>query len=143
MMNRIPLLLGCAVLTAAPAACTGPAALDGLALESFESGSVDLVDPHDWISLEKQPTAAELEQASKDGVQTVINLRPSASTPDSTSAPIVTGLGMHTRISRSGAQAELTDDIFEESRALLRDAERPILLHCASANRVGRSGRPT
>ena len=32
---------------------------------------------------------------------------------------------------------QLTDTVLDESLALLRDADRPLLMHCASANRTG------
>ena len=36
-----------------------------------------------------------------------------------------------------GAPESLTAEVIDRTRELLRTAERPILLHCKSANRVG------
>ena len=49
----------------------------------------------------------------------------------------MTGLGLNYHNPAVAGVDGLTDELLDEVRDLLRTAERPILLHCASANRVG------
>jgi protein tyrosine phosphatase (PTP) superfamily phosphohydrolase (DUF442 family) len=67
----------------------------------------------------------------------VINLRHAQeiTTFDETAVVGVLGLD-YVHLPWNGTE-ELTDEVFDRCRALLSTAERPILLHCASANRVG------
>ncbi len=82
-----------------------------------------------------QPTLQQLETAVARGYRTVINLRPV--NEGGTTREDVEGLGMsYVLIPVAGAEG-LT---IENTRALndaLRDAERPVIVHCASGNRVG------
>ena len=52
-------------------------------------------------------------------------------------AGIVTGLGMtYISLPWNGPDA-LTDDVFDRAREMFNTAERPMMVHCGSANRVG------
>jgi len=86
-----------------------------------------------------QPTVAGLEAAAALGVRTVLNNRKDSElekVPFDERA-VVEGLGMsYVRIPWGGPE-ELTDEVLDRSLAFLREAERPALYHCASANRVG------
>jgi protein tyrosine phosphatase (PTP) superfamily phosphohydrolase (DUF442 family) len=70
-------------------------------------------------------------------VRTVVNLRHEREPADFDERSLVAALGMRYENPAFGSADELTDEIFEETRELLRTAERPILLHCASASRAG------
>ena len=89
------------------------------------------------VYLAGQPTAEDLAQAKKDGIKTVINLRPEAElkTFDERQAAEAAGLA-YVHIPFAGAD-EATDAVFDEARKQLKAAKRPILLHCGTANRVG------
>jgi uncharacterized protein (TIGR01244 family) len=89
------------------------------------------------VYLAGQPTAEDLAQAKKDGIKTVINLRPDAEikTFDERQAAEAAGLA-YVHIPFAGAD-EATDAVFDEARKQLKAAKRPILLHCGTANRVG------
>ena len=53
-------------------------------------------------------------------------------------AALVTKLGMAYHNLGFGSAEELTDDLFTRARGILADQlQRPLLFHCASANRVG------
>lgn len=71
------------------------------------------------------------------GVKTVLSIRHDKETPDVDDAALVEAQGMaYVHLPWSGA-AELTDEKLDAMREVLRDAERPVLFHCGSANRVG------
>ena len=89
------------------------------------------------VLLSGQPTAADLATAKADGVQTVVTLR----TPGEIEwdeAAVVQELGLqYVEIPFRGAES-LTDEIFDRIRQVLADSnQHPVLLHCATANRVG------
>lgn len=70
------------------------------------------------------------------GIKTILNLREEGETPGINSAKLAKANGiMHVRIPWKGAD-QLTDDRLDAMRQVLREAERPILFHCGSANRV-------
>lgn len=84
-----------------------------------------------------QPTLGQITQLVDAGVRTIVDLRApheprGFSEPD---AVQTAGLEYHNiPIGHEG----VSDREFDVVRALLRDAgKRPVLLHCASANRVG------
>ncbi len=90
----------------------------------------------DSVHLTAQPTAEQLRFAATAGVRTVINLRLVEELDfDEAHEVRVLGLEYHNPGFKGGDN--LTDEIFDQVRGLLRDARRPILLHCGSGNRVG------
>ncbi len=106
-------------------------------LEPYECGTVSRLHTFDGIFLASQPQPDDFEQAKKGGVRTVINLRHDEENKDFKESEVVNGLGLnYAQVPFNGAE-ELTDEVFDKSLELLKTAERPILLHCSSANRVG------
>jgi len=85
-----------------------------------------------------QPTPEQLEQAAKMGFQTVINMRPvdeKGAIPDE--ADIVADLGMqYVYIPVKGAE-DLTEENATRFAEALAEAGSPLMIHCASGNRVG------
>ncbi|MEM9348607.1 MAG: sulfur transferase domain-containing protein [Planctomycetota bacterium] len=70
------------------------------------------------------------------GIKTILNLRESEETPGVESAKLAKANGiLHVRIPWKGPD-QLTDDRLDAMRRVLREAERPLLFHCGSANRV-------
>jgi uncharacterized protein (TIGR01244 family) len=106
-------------------------------LEPYECGAITRLHTLGGVFLASQPQAADLEQAKKGGVRTVINLRHADENTDFDEAAKVAELGLNYISLPWNGPDELTDEIFDRSRELLNTAERPILLHCSSANRVG------
>ena len=84
--------------------------------------------------LSGQPEPADFEEAKKRGVKAVINLR-TASELNWDEGKKVKGLGMTYHPLGFRAPDTLTDDIIAKSVKVM--ADQPVLLHCASANRVG------
>jgi uncharacterized protein (TIGR01244 family) len=91
----------------------------------------------DDVYLGSQPDGDDLRLLQEEGVQTIINLRHESEMDGFDERHAVEELGMtYVHIPFNGAH-ELTDEILEASRHQLRTAKRPLLLHCASSNRVG------
>jgi len=106
-------------------------------LEPYECGEITRLHTYNGVFLASQPTVTDFEQAKKGGVKTVINLRHASEIKDFDEKAVVEGLGLtYISIPWNGVD-ELTDQRLDEMRQALKTAERPILLHCSSANRVG------
>ena len=92
----------------------------------------------DDVVLAGQPRPCDLEEARRRGTTTVVNLRLPDEVTEFDEAALVTKLGMRYHNLGFGSAEELTDDLLTRARAILADpVRRPLLLHCASANRVG------
>ncbi|MEM9021901.1 MAG: protein tyrosine phosphatase family protein [Planctomycetota bacterium] len=88
------------------------------------------------VYLAGQPTPEDFPLLKELGIKTVINLRRSGET-DLDEKALVENNGMtYVHIPWSGPD-QLTDARLDAMRQALRDRERPLLLHCGSANRVG------
>lgn len=82
----------------------------------------------------KPDDIARLQQAQ---VQHVIDLTPDTETPDFDEATAVKSAGMsYSNLPLRGA-ADLTRENVIAFDQLMREAKRPVLVHCSSANRVG------
>lgn len=140
-MKLVPVALllaaACASPSAAPERPHEPhVAVTTERLEPYACGSITRMHTLGGVFLASQPQPADLEQASAGGIRTVVNLR-HASELDFDEGAVVEGLGMSYVALPWNGPDELTDDVFARGRELLRSAERPLLLHCGSANRVG------
>lgn len=106
-------------------------------LESTSTPELTKLHTVDGIFLGGQPSEKALKEAKDGGVRTIINLRHDQENTTFKEKQAVEELGMtYIHLPWSGAD-ELTDEIFDKSRNALKNAEKPILLHCKSANRVG------
>jgi uncharacterized protein (TIGR01244 family) len=135
------LLLGLSLggLAAAPPATDSPAksAQSKEKLSPYECGKVERMHTLKGIFLASQPEKEDFKQAADKGVKTVVNLRDPKEI-DWDEAAVVKELGMEYVNLPFRSPKELSDEIFDKSRKLLADkSKRPLLLHCASANRVG------
>jgi uncharacterized protein (TIGR01244 family) len=114
-----------------------PPPMAAQSLEPYECGSVTRLHTFDGIFLASQPAPADFEQAAMGGIRTVINLRHDSEQPGVDERALVEGLGLnYVHLPWNGVN-ELTDGVFDRALELLKTQERPILLHCASSNRVG------
>jgi uncharacterized protein (TIGR01244 family) len=105
--------------------------------EASKLGAMERVHSFDGIYLASQPAPDDLKAAKEAGVRTVLNLRRKEEVVDWDEKVVAEALGLEYDTVPFGAATELTDDVFDETREILRDtAKRPILVHCASANRV-------
>ena len=95
------------------------------------------VSPVEGVISAGRLTAADMEKLRSTGIQQVIDLTPDAETPDFDEASAVRAAAMgYSNLPLRGA-ADLTREnaaIFDE---MLRNAKHPVLVHCASGNRVG------
>ncbi|MFY9345420.1 MAG: sulfur transferase domain-containing protein [Planctomycetota bacterium] len=106
-------------------------------LEPFQCGNVQRIHSFGDIFLASQPTPADFEHAQKNGIKTVVNMRHHAEIKDFDEPALVARLGLaYVNLPWNGPD-ELTDQVFDRGRELLSQAERPLMLHCSSANRIG------
>lgn len=106
-------------------------------LEPYECGQITRLHTFQGIFLASQPAPEDFVQAKAGGVKTVINIRHPSEQGDFDEAAHVRDLGLNYENPAWNGPDELTDEIIEQQLQLLRTAERPILFHCSSANRVG------
>lgn len=106
-------------------------------LEPYECGTITRLHTVGGVFLASQPKPEDFEQAKKGGIKSVINLRHPEEITDFDEQEVVEGMGLNYLSLAWNGEEELSDDIFDRMRELLKTTERPILLHCGSANRVG------
>ena len=128
-MKSIPLF--CLVVALAGSGCasaTHPTALPTVA---------DAVSPAPGIVSGGRLAADDIARVRDAGIRHVIDLTPDAETPDFDEAAAVRAAGLlYSNLPLRGA-VDLTRENVMTFDALVRDAERPVLVHCASGNRVG------
>jgi uncharacterized protein (TIGR01244 family) len=106
-------------------------------LEPYTCGTIQRLNTYAGIFLASQPAAEDFRQAQKGGVKTVVNLRPESEIKDFDEPKLIAELGLAYVNIPFAAPDELSDAVFARARETLDKAERPILLHCHSGNRVG------
>ncbi len=115
--------------TAAPARGASTAA-QAPALERFAT-------PADGILSGGRISADDLPALRAAGIAHVIDLTPDAETPDFDEAAAVRAAGMRYDNLPIAGPGDLGPEAVAAFDRLLRDAEGPVLVHCASGNRVG------
>ena len=126
--------------TPAPApeqAAGGHKAITTDKLEPYECGSITRMHTFGGVFLASQPKPADCEQAKNGGVKTVVNLRPESEIKDFDEPAVVAKLGLKYVNVPFGSPAQMSDAVLDRARDVLNTAERPILMHCSSANRAG------
>lgn len=119
--------LAFALLGAAPPAPTASPETFGISVAS---------QPEPGILTAAQPTAEQLADLGRAGYKTVLDLRmPEESRPFAEPAAVAQA-GMAYR-NIPFTTATLDDAAIDRFLASLREAERPVVIHCASSNRVG------
>jgi len=128
------LLIGCAIL-AGCASSTNPA-LDMAAVESAQV--FNLRAPQSQVLASGQPTAAQLQVMSNAGVRHVVNLRTADEEVDFDEQAAVEALGMrYYSLPVAGAGGIDRENAARLQEILDSAAGAPVLVHCASGNRVG------
>lgn len=145
MKRSIHFLVSCAIVAAFCSSCgSDPQSRDAKAdftrltdeLEAVESPGIEKIHTVAGVFLAGQPDESGFTAAKEGGIQTVIDLRHDEET-DFDERKVVETLGLtYLHLPWNGPE-ELTDDMFDRTREMLKSAEKPILLHCKSANRVG------
>ncbi len=106
-------------------------------LEPARLGSTENVHRFGSIWLAGQPSKEDLEIAKELGIRKVVDLRKKGERDWDEEAE-VRALGLAYENPSFHVPEELTDAVFDEVRRILSDAKSgPVLLHCATANRVG------
>jgi len=124
-------------ITASSAPAPGAAARSEK-LEPYSCGTVERLHTWNGIFAGSQPAPQDLRHAKENGIQTVLNLRPATEDPGFDEAALTKELGLEYHNVPFASPAQLTDDVFDQARALLRDeSKRPMFFHCHSGNRVG------
>lgn len=117
----MPWLAGCA--TRAPA-------VEG-------SGIAGAVSPALGVLSAGRLAPADIPRIREAGVQAIIDLTPDAETPDFDEAAVVRAAGLAYANLPLKGPSDLTLGNVRTFDALLRGAKQPVLVHCASGNRVG------
>lgn len=109
--------------------------VDSNAIKSAEI--LNLSNPQANVFASGQPTQEQLQLLASSGVKHIINLRPS-SEQDWDEAAYVKSLGMeYHNIPVAGADGVSTDNAKQLNDLLGALDGQPLLVHCASSNRVG------
>lgn len=117
----------------APAAAASTVA----SVEQASLGSIPNLSRAGNLFFAGQPNSDDLGLLEGAGITTVINLRHPAELGGFDEGAAVRDLGLSYESLPWNGPDELTDDVFEATRALLREVDSPTLFHCGSANRVG------
>lgn len=112
----------------------GPAAET---VEPISCGDVRNMHRVGDLYLSGAPTPDDYPLLKDLGIKTVLSIRHDKETPGLDDAKLVEAQGMtYVHVPWSGAD-QLTGEKLDAMREVLREAERPMLFHCGSANRVG------
>ena len=95
------------------------------------------VSPVDGITSAGQPDTAALEVFADSGYATVIDLRGEGEDRGFDEAAVVEELGLHYVTLPITSGSEISFDNARKLDALLQQYPGPVLVHCASGNRVG------
>ncbi len=95
------------------------------------------VSPVDGITSAGQPDEAALEVFADAGYATVIDMRGEAEDRGFDEAAVVEALGLHYVTMPIENDAAISFDNARKLDALLQEYPGPVLVHCASGNRVG------
>jgi uncharacterized protein (TIGR01244 family) len=97
----------------------------------------DAVTPAEGIVAAGRLKPDDIERLQHAGIRYVIDLTPDAETPDFDEAEAIRSAGLgYSNLPLRGA-IDLTRENAIAFDRMMRDAKRPVLVHCASGNRVG------
>jgi|GEM_PF-237639 len=147
-MSRVPLrvLLLAVAVVALPVMVFGawgsatedaPVSATGSDAAVATTSGVALLRPRDGLVVAGQPATGDWAALAASGIRTVINLRPQAELQGRDERAEVAAAGMrYVELPVSGP-ADITQENAEALSRLLAQADGPVLVHCASGNRVG------
>ncbi len=142
MPKKLLLLVLVTVLSAA--ACVGSSNTEAT-LNTETTLKVDLetvvrvgnVVPVNGVTTAGQPDAAALSIFAEQGYRTVIDIRTEPEDRGIDEAKVIGDLGMEYIVFPIGKPEAINFDNARELGRLIEEADGPVLVHCASANRVG------
>lgn len=135
---RLSILASSVFLLAAslPGSATAQSAVPSPAVPAELAGLLNASQPEAGLAASGQPTAEQLASLARAGFKTLIDLRPVAEPRgfDEPAAAAAAGLRyLNVPVTLASLDPPTLDRFF----AALRGAERPLLVHCATGNRVG------
>ena len=100
-------------------------------------GVVNATQPLAWLATAGQPAPENLEALKRAGAEVIFDIRDPMEPRPFDERALVEGLGME-YVNVSVRQGALDDATMDAVLGVVRaNAARPMLFHCASANRVG------
>jgi len=133
--RRLPLLL-LILAAASPVAYSGEQAVTTLKADLEQVVAIGRVQPVDGVTTAGQPDEAAFRVFADNGYGVVIDLRTADEDRGLDEPAVVEGLGMQ-YVSMPIDKGDISFAKARELDALLDSYDEPILLHCASSNRVG------
>ena len=127
-------LLACSTHSTEPKTASKPSV--PVKLEKAKIGTIYNVHRFGKILLAGQPKPEDFALLKKMGIKTVIQMNYRERLPFNEEA-LAKSHGMNYVYLPWNGPKLLTDEVYDRTRKLLNDSEKPLLLHCASANRVG------
>jgi uncharacterized protein (TIGR01244 family) len=92
----------------------------------------------DTVLVGAQPTEDVLRQARDAGVKAVVNFRGESEDPGFDEEAVAAELGLaYLRVPVAGAQGLTPENVLLFDAVLRQVGDQPVLMHCASGNRVG------
>ena len=136
-MTRTTTMLLLLVLAAAsPAGCADGEGVATLKVDLEQVVRLGRVEPVDGVTMAGQPDVAALKVFAENGYVAVIDLRTKDEDRGLDEPAVVAGLGME-YVSMPIDRDDITIEKARELDALLDAYDEPVLLHCASSNRIG------
>ncbi len=124
------------ILLAALTACAQNAPLD--ISEGNLAQVMNIRSPSGEVLSSGQPSAEEFQHLAAAGVKHIVNLRPATEQPDFDEGALVRSLGMQYHTLPIAGAADITSQNAQTLDELLSNLDgQPVLIHCASGNRVG------
>ena len=137
---KLTLLSALLLLSGLSSACRAPAPPPSRpqpTLAPATCGSIQKLHALGDVWFASQPAAEDFALAQAQGVKSVLNLRTASEQPGFDEQAHADALGLKYLSLPIGGPSDLTDEVFQRARSMLNAAPRPLLVHCASANRVG------
>jgi uncharacterized protein (TIGR01244 family) len=130
----LPVLVSCTREESQAAPAPAPSAK----LEPATCGQVQRLHTLGSVFLASQPSSEDFERVRETGIKRVLDLRMPDEERGFDEPARVEELGMTYVHLGFKAADTLTDEVLDRSRELMRGAaNEPLMVHCASANRVG------
>ena len=113
------------------------AAAEAPSQELGDFGLLNAHQPLDGVLFGGQPEPGQLEAMARAGFKTVLDLRREVEERGFDEPGYVEELGLEYVSIPVGSETLQVKETYERFTEILENAERPILVHCASGNRVG------
>ena len=137
-MNRLIVAFGLAALAAASAACADQDAVQTLHVDLADVAAAGAVRPVDGVTAAGQPDEKTLRVFADSGYVAVIDMRGPAEDRGMADEPaVVESLGMEYVAFPLASREDISFANAAELDRLLMEFDGPVLVHCASGNRIG------